>query len=189
MPQTGKNKNRLPEPAQQGSGLKMTAHPLLLDQTPVAPQSKKDRYKPMQPKFASIKVLCTLLICFHSDSFNQANARNMPTPTPPPVPIPVIESANPYASGSSKDTGFDGAPKERSGRNFRFNPKGKYVAMGNQMRQEQQLEGLKQRIAETARKAGLDGDMGIERNIKVNYVHALSYWLKTKILPSALRHL
>lgn len=34
----------------------MAAHPLLLDNTPVAPQSKKDRYKPMQPKFASIKV-------------------------------------------------------------------------------------------------------------------------------------
>lgn len=36
----------------------MAAHPLLLDQTPSAPQSKKDRYKPMQPKFASIKVRC-----------------------------------------------------------------------------------------------------------------------------------
>ncbi|KAF9059772.1 pre-mRNA processing factor 3-domain-containing protein [Rhodocollybia butyracea] len=150
MPQTGKNKNRPPEPAQQGSGLKMSAHPLLLDQTPAAPQSKKDRYKPMQPKFASIK----------------ANARNVATPTPPPAPVPVTESANPYASGSSKDTGFDGAPRERSGRNFRFNPKGKYVAMGNQMRQDQKLEALKQRIAESARKAGLDGDMGIERNIK-----------------------
>lgn len=34
----------------------MAAHPLLLDTTPVAPQSNKDRYKPMQPKFASIKV-------------------------------------------------------------------------------------------------------------------------------------
>src|ERR1700676_3368297 len=56
MPQTGKNKNRPAEPSQQGTGLKMTAHPLLLDTTAPAPQSKKDRYKPMQPKFASIKV-------------------------------------------------------------------------------------------------------------------------------------
>lgn len=174
MPQTGKNKNRPPEPAQQGSGLKMTAHPLLLDQTPAAPQSKKDRYKPMQPKFASIKVL--VIIAFYPclDISLQANARNIPTPTPPPAPMPAVESANPYASGSSKDTGFEGAPKERSGRNFRFNPKGKYVAMGNQMRQDQQLEALKQRIAESARKAGLDGDMGIERNIKASRV--LVYW-------------
>ncbi|KAE9408530.1 PRP3-domain-containing protein [Gymnopus androsaceus JB14] len=170
MPQIGKNKNRPPEPAQQGSGLKMTAHPLLLDQTPAAPQSKKDRYKPMQPKFASIK----------------ANARNIPTPTPPPAPMPAVESANPYASGSSKDTGFEGAPKERSGRNFRFNPKGKYVAMGNQMRQDQQLEALKQRIAESARKAGLDGDMGIERNIKASRraPPPQSEWWDAPLLPT-----
>ncbi|KAJ7437375.1 pre-mRNA processing factor 3-domain-containing protein [Mycena galericulata] len=152
MPQPSKsNKTRPAEPAPQGAGLKMAAHPLLLDTTPAAPQSKKDRYKPMQPKFASIK----------------ANTRNIPTPPPAPVPV-VVESTNPYASSSnSKDTGlFEGAPKDRSNRNFRFNPKGKYVALGNQMRQENQLEALKQRIAESARKAGLDGDMGIERGIK-----------------------
>ncbi|KAJ6571822.1 PRP3-domain-containing protein [Mycena capillaripes] len=150
MPQSGKNKARPIEATQQGAGLKMAAHPLLLDSTPAAPQSKKDRYKPMQPKFASIK----------------ANTRNIPTP--PPAPVPVVVESNPYASSStSKDTGlFEGAPKDRSNRNFRFNPKGKYVQLGNQMRQEQQLEALKQRIAESARKAGLDGDMGIERGIK-----------------------
>ncbi|KAF8877185.1 pre-mRNA processing factor 3-domain-containing protein [Infundibulicybe gibba] len=131
MAQSGK-KNRPVEQTQQGAGLKMAAHPLLLDTTPAAPQSKKDRYKPMQPKFASIK----------------ANTRNIPTPPPPPPPL---------------QHRFEGAPRERSGRNFRFNPKGKYVALGNQMRQDNQLEALKQRIAESARKAGLDGDMGIEK--------------------------
>ncbi|KAJ7054351.1 pre-mRNA processing factor 3-domain-containing protein [Mycena amicta] len=136
----------------QGAGLKMAAHPLLLDTTPAAPQSKKDRYKPMQPKFASIK----------------ANVRNAPTPPPAPPPVPVVEKSNPYTSAAtSKETLlFEGAPKERSGRNFRFNTKGKYVALGNQMRQDNQLEALKQRIAESARKAGLDGDMGIERGVK-----------------------
>ncbi|KAG5642603.1 hypothetical protein DXG03_002501 [Asterophora parasitica] len=117
MPQTGKKKGPV-EQTQQGAGLKMAAHPLLLDTTPAAPQSKKDRYKPMQPKFASIK------------------------------------------APSAKDTGFDGAPRERTGRNFRFNPKGKYIALATQIRQENQLEALKQRIAESARKAGLDGEMG-----------------------------
>lgn len=159
-----------------GAGLKMAAHPLLLEPTAqTTGQSKKDRYKPMQPKFASIK----------------ANVRNAPTPPPAaPAPTPTLPSvvntpspalANPYtagsvaataaaaAGGSGKDdqgTGFDGAPRERHGRSFRFNPKGKYVALANQMRQEQQLEALKQRIAESARKAGLDSDMGIEKNIK-----------------------
>ena len=53
--QAGKKKQTV-EPAQQGAGLKMAAHPLLLDNTPILQQSKKARYKPMQPKFASIKV-------------------------------------------------------------------------------------------------------------------------------------
>lgn len=68
----------------------------------------------------------------------------------------------------ANDKGFDGAPKERAGRSFRFNQKGKYVQIGNQMRQQQQLEQLKQRIAESARKAGLDGEFEtLEKNMKV----------------------
>lgn len=172
MPQTGKNKNRPAEPSQQGAGLKMAAHPLLLDTAAPTPQSKKDRYKPMQPKFASIKVrfLYQFIVLYLNQSL-QANVRNAPTPPPAPVPVPVSEvSSNPYASSSSikESGGFEGAPRERTGRNFRFNPKGKYVQLGNQMRQENQLEALKQRIAESARKAGLDTEFEtLEKNIRV----------------------
>jgi U4/U6 small nuclear ribonucleoprotein PRP3 len=152
LAQAGKKKGTPTEQTQQGAGLKMAAHPLLLDQTPVLAQSKKDRYKPMQPKFASIK----------------ANTRNQPTPTPTPMPIHTPSpSVNPYSAAAKEPTGFEGAPRERAGRKFHFNTKGKYVALGNQMRQEQQLEALKQRIAESARKAGMDGDLGIEKAIKV----------------------
>ncbi|KAG6876623.1 hypothetical protein C0992_012223 [Termitomyces sp. T32_za158] len=135
-----RNKSRQSDQTQQGTGLMMAAHPLLLETTPSQPQSKKDKYKPMQPKFASIK----------------ANTRN--APTPPPVPTPVItpESLNPYAVAAAKDMVDGAVPKERMGRSFKFNPKGKYVALGNQARRENQLEALKQRIAESARKAGLD---------------------------------
>jgi U4/U6 small nuclear ribonucleoprotein PRP3 len=131
----------------------------------------------MQPKFASIK----------------ANVRNAPTPPPAPTPVaastPSPALANPYASsGLPKDgTGFEGAPKDRHGRNFRFNPKGKYVAMANQLRQEQQLEALKQRIAESARKAGLDSDMGIEKNIKVFVVPRILCALITSFHSDHLR--
>ncbi|KAF8551398.1 PRP3-domain-containing protein [Imleria badia] len=170
MPQTGK-KYKQPEPAQQGAGLKMAAHPLLLDTTPAVPQSKKDKYKPMQPKFASIK----------------ANIRNVPTPPPAPTPVPTAEvKANPYSSGSSapKDSGFEGAPKERTGRSFRFNPKGKYVQLGNQMRQENQLEALKQRIAESARKAGLDSEFEtLEKNIKREPPLDVEWW-DAALLPN-----
>ena len=111
----------------------------------------------MQPKFASIK----------------ANVRNAPTPPPAATPVvPVETAANPYASGAATpDSGFEGAPKERVGRHFRFNPKGKYVQLGNQIRQEAQLEQLKQRIAESAKKAGLDTEFEtLEKNIRVNRV-------------------
>ncbi|EAU81408.2 small nuclear ribonucleoprotein hPrp3 [Coprinopsis cinerea okayama7 len=159
------------EQPQQGAGLKMAAHPLLLDQTPVLSQSKKDRYKPMQPKFASIK----------------ANVRNAPSPSPAPVPVSTpTPVANPYSAAAGKEatsTGFEGAPRERAGRSFRFNPKGKYVAMANQMRHEQQLEELKQRIAESARKAGLDSELGIEKNIK-RAPPPESEWWDTSLLPN-----
>jgi len=176
LPQTGK-KSKPVEPAQQGVGLKMAAHPLLLDTSIPAPQSKKDRYKPMQPKFASIKVSrCCARSWLNFDRYPKANTRN--APTPPPVPTNVqasIDTANPYASGSAaaaNDKGFEGTPKERSGRSFRFNQKGKYVQIGNQMRQQQQLEQLKQRIAESARKAGLDAEFEtLEKNIKVRSHH------------------
>jgi U4/U6 small nuclear ribonucleoprotein PRP3 len=82
----------------------------------------------------------------------------------------VEVTANPYASGAATpDSGFEGAPKERVGRQFRFNPKGKYVQIGNQIRQEAQLEQLKQRIAESAKKAGLDTEFEtLEKNIRVH---------------------
>lgn len=53
----GKKKGPAIEPGPVGAGLKMAAHPLLLETTSATyTQTKADRYKPMQPKFASIKV-------------------------------------------------------------------------------------------------------------------------------------
>jgi U4/U6 small nuclear ribonucleoprotein PRP3 len=137
----------------------MAAHPLLLDTSTPAPQSKKDRYKPMQPKFASIR----------------ANARNIPTPPPAAAPpVPTVAKENPYAAtaaSASAETGFEGTPRERVGRSLRFNPKGKYVSIANQIRQDSQLEALKQRIAESARKAGLDSEFDtLEKNIRVRRI-------------------
>jgi hypothetical protein len=139
----------------------MAAHPLLLDTSTPAPQSKKDRYKPMQPKFASIR----------------ANARNVPTPPPTLPPAPTVAKENPYAAAAasaSAEPGFEGTPRERVGRSLRFNPKGKYVSIANQIRQDSQLEALKQRIAESARKAGLDGEFDtLEKNIRVRWFQLL----------------
>ncbi|KAI0000693.1 pre-mRNA processing factor 3-domain-containing protein [Russula compacta] len=166
-----RGQNRSVEPAPQGVGLKMAAHPLLLDSSTPAPQSKKDRYKPMQPKFASIR----------------ANARNVPTPPPAPPPAPTVAKENPYAAAAasaSAETGFEGAPRERVGRSLRFNPKGKYVSIANQVRQDAQLEALKQRIAESARKAGLDSEFDtLEKNIR-REVPPIAEWWDAPLLPT-----
>ncbi|KAG8935258.1 hypothetical protein FRC02_008393 [Tulasnella sp. 418] len=160
-----------------GTGLKMAAHPLLLDTAPApAATSKNNRYKPMQPKFASIK----------------ANTRNVvATPPPPPPPVaPAETKVNPYTSGTASPapeptaTGVSfGAPKERSTRGFRFNQKGKYVALGQQMRQDAQLEELKKRIAENARKAGLDSEFEtLEKTIKIEAPPDVEWW-DVSLLP------
>lgn len=130
----------------------MAAHPLLLDSTPVVPQSNRDRYKPMQPKFASIKVIYSSLP-FHvaplthasKISTLQANAR-LSTSSPAPVTIAAKPSitaagANPYsaaaAAGPEGTGGFEGAaPKEKVGRGFKFNQRGKYIQMGDQLRKD-----------------------------------------------------
>ncbi|KAH7098615.1 PRP3-domain-containing protein [Auriculariales sp. MPI-PUGE-AT-0066] len=168
----------------QGAGLNMSAHPLLLEPTTVAaPTSKKDRYKPLQPKFASIK----------------ANARSVPA-TPPPLsssPAPKAAlSANPYLNAvapradRSEGIVFEGAPRERMGRSLKFNQKGKYVALASQQRQEQQLEALKARIAEGAKKAGLDAEFEtLEKTIRREPPPDVEWWdqpfLKSYVLLNA----
>lgn len=52
------------------------------------------------------------------------------------------------------------AYRERTSRKqLKFNQKGKYTRLAEQMRQEQKLEALKQRIAEASKKAGLVEDI------------------------------
>lgn len=143
----------------------MAAHPLLLDTSTPAPQSKKDRYKPMQPKFASIK----------------ANARNAPTPPPQAsTPAPVIVKDNPYAQAAAEaaqESRDEGLPRERVGRSLRFNPKGKFIAQAAEIRREQQLEDLKRRIADSAKKAGLDSEFDtLEKKLKREPPPRAEWW-------------
>ncbi|KZW02729.1 PRP3-domain-containing protein, partial [Exidia glandulosa HHB12029] len=183
-------KTAAPDPsAPQGAGLNMAAHPLLMDSTPFAPASKKDRYKPMQPKFATIK----------------ANARNAPATPPPlaavatPVAKPQGVSANPYLtqptapvkSDNKDEIVFEGAPKERVGRTLRFNQKGKYIAIADEKRREAQLEELKARVVEQAKKTGLDGAFEtLEKTIRREPPPDVEWWdqpfLKTYALLDAL---
>ncbi|KAH8830142.1 small nuclear ribonucleoprotein hPrp3 [Flagelloscypha sp. PMI_526] len=146
------NSSSSPVPKEE-SGLNMAAHPLLLDTTSTPrEQSKKDRYKPMLPKFSTVK----------------ANARNAPSPSASVAPTrsstgtPKPVATNPYLNvenSATQDGDFASQPKDRAtNRQFRFNQKGKYVHIADKQRQENQLEELRKRIAEKAEKAGMSGD-------------------------------
>lgn len=88
-------------------------------------------------------------------------------------------SSNPYtAAAASPALGAnDVGPKDRATRSFRFIQKGKYMQLGQQMRQEAQLEDLKKRIADNSRKAGLDSEFeNLEKTIRVSRLDQQSYW-------------
>lgn len=116
----------------------------------------------MAPKFATLK----------------ANIRqNIPAPAPRrPAATQAGDSATGSASGPiivngvAKTRGVNPyydpsisteyAPKERDTRKqLKFNQKGKFTRLAEQMRQEQKLEALKARIAEASKKAGLEGEI------------------------------
>lgn len=120
----------------------------------------------MAPKFASTR----------------ANAR-IAAPTQAQSIAPV--KANPYTSRATPHEGFEGVPKERVGRTLQFNTKGKYIAKANQLRNQvsitrdkscvhyltasqAQIEALKQRVAASAQKAGLESNFDVvERSFRV----------------------
>ncbi|GAA5893395.1 hypothetical protein JCM6882_008022 [Rhodosporidiobolus microsporus] len=136
-------------------GLSMAAHPLLLDRSAPSEQSKKDRYKPMAPKFSTTK----------------ANAR-MPAPSPRPS-TPVASTSDPTPDslkesafydpslgfGSAGVTGKSHMGKGHARANFAFKTPGTYVKKGEAIRAEARMEDLKRRILESSQKAGMLSDL------------------------------
>ncbi|GAA5929131.1 U4/U6-U5 snRNP complex subunit PRP3 [Sporobolomyces koalae] len=136
-------------------GLSMAAHPLLMDlSTPTGEQSKKDRYKPMAPKFSTVK----------------ANAR-LPTRTSTPSqPSTSADSGadslkeTPFFDTRLSHTGAGVSGKMHMGRGharngFTFKQPGTYVKQGEAIRAEARMEDLKRRITESSMKAGLQSDL------------------------------
>ncbi|KAG8838214.1 hypothetical protein FRC18_005712 [Serendipita sp. 400] len=168
VPSQGKKKAPVPEvTVPQGTGLKMKAHPLLLETASTAAkpnQSKKDRFKPMAPKFASTR----------------ANARISTATASSLAPV----KANPYTTHSAPNEGFDGAPRERVGRTLQFSTKGKYIAKGNQMRNQSQIEALKQRVAASAQKAGLESSFDVVERSFRREPPPESEWWDSSLLPN-----
>ncbi|GAA5973865.1 hypothetical protein JCM11641_003202 [Rhodosporidiobolus odoratus] len=152
----GSRKDPLVDPTIAGrGGLAMTAHPLLLDNSAPSAQSKKDRYKPMAPKFSTTK----------------ANAR-MPTPAPRPS-TPSVSTPDAAADtlketayfdpdlgfGSIGATGKSHMGKGHARSTFSFKTPGTFVKKGEAMRAEARMEDLKRRILESSQKAGVLSDL------------------------------
>jgi U4/U6 small nuclear ribonucleoprotein PRP3 len=82
--------------------------------------------------------------------------------------------SNPYydASLSSKNA----VPKGRHSRQLVFNQKGKYIQQAAALRRQAQLEVLKKRIAEQARKSGIEEELDAEKAFVVSAPPALEWW-------------
>lgn len=146
-----------------GATSSVALHPLLMggqsqqQQQEQPKQNEKmamrDRYKPMAPKFSSIK----------------ANVGAAPSGSSSPAPVAAV--INPYASGPSTANAAEEGPtaRVRRSRKLNFAAQGKYVKQGDQLRADAKLEALKQRIAERSRKQGLDSEFDtLERSLKVS---------------------
>jgi U4/U6 small nuclear ribonucleoprotein PRP3 len=78
---------------------------------------------------------------------------------------------NPYLDTSNAPTG-----KARESRQLIFNQKGKYIQQANALRRQAALEDMKRRIAEQARKAGLEEDRAVEKAFVVEAPPELEWW-------------
>jgi U4/U6 small nuclear ribonucleoprotein PRP3 len=120
-------------------------------------RAMRDRYKPMAPKFSSVK----------------ANVGAAPTSSGSQAPVSSAV-INPYASSSTANSAADEpiAPARRS-RKIHFAPQGKFIEQGDNLRNEAKMEELKQRIAESSKRTGLDSEFdSLGRSLKVRVCHA-----------------
>ncbi|KAL2149545.1 hypothetical protein VTH82DRAFT_8196, partial [Thermothelomyces myriococcoides] len=84
---------------------------------------------------------------------------------------PDGQRANPYLDTSNAPAG-----KTREPRQLIFNQKGKYIQQANALRRQAALEEMKKRIAEQARKAGLEEDRAAEKAFVVEEPPDLEWW-------------
>lgn len=70
-----------------------------------------------------------------------------------------------------------GLSARRARPTLKFNQKGKYIQRAEEMRHEAKMEALRQRIAENARKAGLDSEFEVlERSVKRQPPPEVEWW-------------
>jgi U4/U6 small nuclear ribonucleoprotein PRP3 len=141
----------------------------------------------MVPKFTSVKA---------NARFAGAAAASTAEGKVPTIAPRIAPSLNPYtsagsaaatttASGSASpataQTAIPDLPSSlfarRAKPSLKFNQKGKYIQRAEEMRHEAKMEALRQRIAENARKAGLDSEFEVlERSVKRQPPPEVEWW-------------
>ncbi|KAK0626132.1 pre-mRNA processing factor 3-domain-containing protein [Immersiella caudata] len=86
--------------------------------------------------------------------------------------LKIPPGTNPYLDNSHGP----GTGKARESRQLIFNQKGKYIQQANALRRQAALEAMKKRIADQARKAGLDEDRDVEKAFAVEAPPELEWW-------------
>jgi U4/U6 small nuclear ribonucleoprotein PRP3 len=146
-------------------GLDVGLHPALLGDSGTDGKSSKGR-QAMQPKFAT----------------TMANRRTE-SPVPIAKNIKQLDLSGPSAEETRKNPYFDPSlgPQTATGRNritrqLVFNQKGKYIQQANALRRQAALEDMRRRIAESARKAGIDEDLETEKAFLVPAPPDIEWW-------------
>lgn len=82
--------------------------------------------------------------------------------------------ANPYLDDQLAGQGA--SSKQRQSRQLVFNQKGKYIQQGNALRRQAALEAMKRRVAAHRRKAGIDEELDLEKNLVVEAPPQIEWW-------------
>lgn len=146
-------------------GLGIGLHPSLMDASQGASKSKQA----IQPKFAT-----TMANRRTQSPADQTSKLGKPKKQLD-LSGPSAEEfrSNPYFDASLG--GQTATLKSRNARQLNFNPKGKYVQQGAALRRQAALEQLKQRVAASSKKAGIQDDP-TEKNFKIEEPPAYEWW-------------
>ncbi|KAM0328454.1 hypothetical protein ACHAQA_004861 [Verticillium albo-atrum] len=84
------------------------------------------------------------------------------------------QRSNPYFDEQLASQPSSG--KQRQSRQLVFNQKGKYIQQANALRRQAALEAMKKRIAAQTRKAGIDDELDLEKNLVVESPPEIEWW-------------